>query len=121
MVTKTVIALLVAAFPLALSAPLTGSSSELRLVKTSEDDAGQWVTEQEKFDRFTAKNIGFIDITDIKDEEVLSILSKPTSDTPIAARAFTYPTSVAHVAEANALIANVSTAGPQAWLTTFTG
>lgn len=66
MVTKTAVALLVAAFPLVLSAPLTGSSSELRLIKVSEDDAGQWVTEQEKFDRFTSKNIGFIDITDIE-------------------------------------------------------
>jgi leucyl aminopeptidase len=121
MVTKTAIALLAAVFPLALSVPLTGSKSELRLVKTSEDDAGQWVTEQEKFDRFTSKNIGFIDITDIKDEEVLSILSKPTYDTSLAARAVVYPSSVSHVDEANALIANVSTAGPQSWLTTFTG
>lgn len=66
MVTKATLALLAAAFPLALAAPLTGSNSELRLIKTSEDDVGQWVTEQEKFDRFTSKNIGFIDITDIK-------------------------------------------------------
>lgn len=37
----------------------------LRLVKTSEQDAGRWVTEQEKFDLFTSKRIGFYDITDI--------------------------------------------------------
>lgn len=66
MVTKATVTLLAAACPLVLSAPLTGSSSELRLIKTSEQDAGQWVTEQEKFDRFTAKNIGFIDITDVE-------------------------------------------------------
>jgi leucyl aminopeptidase len=40
--------------------------AELRLVKTSEQDPGQWVTEEEKFERFTSKSIGFIDITDIK-------------------------------------------------------
>ncbi|KAL6823549.1 Zn-dependent exopeptidase [Trichoderma camerunense] len=120
MVTKATLALLVAAFPLALAAPLTGSNSELRLIKTSEDDVGQWVTEQEKFDRFTSKNIGFIDITDIKDDEVLSILSRAPSDTSLTTRAVTYPTRVEHVDEAQSLIAKVSTTGPQSWLTTFT-
>ncbi|KAL7957260.1 Zn-dependent exopeptidase [Trichoderma compactum] len=120
MVTKVTLALLVAAFPLALAAPLTGSNSELRLIKTSEDDVGQWVTEREKFDRFTSKNIGFIDITDIKDDEVLSILSRPPSDTSLTTRAVTYPTRVEHVDEAQSLIAKVSTSGPQSWLTTFT-
>jgi leucyl aminopeptidase len=66
MFTKIGISLLVAACPLALSAPLTSSGSGLRLIKTSEVDIGQWVTEQDKFDRFTSKNLGFIDITDIK-------------------------------------------------------
>lgn len=66
MTIKIAISLLVAACPLALSAPLAGSGSGLRLIKTSEADIGQWVTEQEKFDRFISKNIGFIDITDIK-------------------------------------------------------
>lgn len=66
MFTKIGISLLVAACPLVLSAPLAGSGSRLRLIKTSEVDIGQWVTEQNKFDRFTSKNLGFIDITDIK-------------------------------------------------------
>lgn len=66
MFTTFAISLLVAACPLALSAPLAGSGSALRLIKTSEVDIGQWVTEQDKFDRFTSKNLGFIDITDIK-------------------------------------------------------
>lgn len=66
MITKIAIPLLVATYPLALSAPLASSDSGLRLIKTSEADVGQWVTEQEKFDRFISKNIGFIDITDIK-------------------------------------------------------
>jgi leucyl aminopeptidase len=144
MVTKTAVALLVAACPFVLSAPLASSGSELRLIKVSEDDAGQWVTEQEKFDKFISKNIGFIDITDIEvsimqcnsplvnhdryfvintgiqDDEVLSILSTPSSDASLSTRAVTYPTRVEHVEEAQSLIAKVSTSGPQSWLTTFT-
>lgn len=36
----------------------------LRLVKTSDEDPGGWVTEDEKFEQFTSKKIGFVDITD---------------------------------------------------------
>jgi leucyl aminopeptidase len=38
----------------------------LRLIKTSEADPGVWVTEDQKIEEYVAKNIGFIDITDIK-------------------------------------------------------
>ncbi|EHK46732.1 hypothetical protein TRIATDRAFT_291825 [Trichoderma atroviride IMI 206040] len=120
MSTKIAISLFLVACPLALSAPLAGSGSGLRLIKTSEADIGQWVTEQDKFDRFISKNIGFIDITDIKDDEVLSILSTPSSEASISARAVNYPTKVEHVDEAQSLIADVSINGPQSWLTTFT-
>lgn len=36
----------------------------LRLVKTSEDDAGTWMTEEEKFEKLISKKIGFMDITE---------------------------------------------------------
>lgn len=36
----------------------------LRLIKTSDEDPGVWVTEDEKFEQFVAKKIGFVDITD---------------------------------------------------------
>lgn len=36
----------------------------LRLVKTSEEDPGVWLTEEEKFDQLISKKIGFVDITD---------------------------------------------------------
>jgi hypothetical protein len=36
----------------------------LRLVKTSDDDPGTWMTEEEKFDKLISKKIGFSDITD---------------------------------------------------------
>lgn len=56
----------------------------------------------------------------IQDDEVLSILSTPSSEPSISTRAVTYPTKVEHVDEAQSLIANVSISGPQSWLTTFT-
>ena len=40
-------------------------ASELRLIKTSPEDAGTWVTEEQKLSEYTAKGIGFVDITDI--------------------------------------------------------
>ncbi|KAK7432023.1 hypothetical protein QQZ08_001313 [Neonectria magnoliae] len=93
----------------------------LRLIKTSEEDPGTWVTEEEKFDLYTSKGIGFVDITDITDDEVLSILSVPPSDTSsITRRAVTYPTVLNHTTEANALIAKASITGPQSWVKSLT-
>jgi leucyl aminopeptidase len=37
----------------------------LRLIKTSETDPGTWVTDEQKIVNYVAKNIGFIDVTDI--------------------------------------------------------
>lgn len=42
------------------------NDGNLRLIKTSEADPGTWVTEEQKITNYVAKNIGFIDITDIK-------------------------------------------------------
>lgn len=49
----------------AAPAPNVPPGLEMRLIKTAEDDPGRWVTEQEKFDDYTARNIGFFDITDV--------------------------------------------------------
>lgn len=54
--------LLVSALP---SADSSKVNAGLRLIKTSEADPGVWVTEDEKIEKYTAKNINFIDITDI--------------------------------------------------------
>ncbi|KAK3370646.1 hypothetical protein B0H63DRAFT_402722 [Podospora didyma] len=105
---------------LAAAVPAAGKSSGLRLIKTSPSDPGKWVSDEDKISKYVAKNIGFVDITDITDPEVLKILSTPDSDKSIAARAITYPTSVSHTAVANPLIAQVSTTNPQSWLTTLT-
>lgn len=64
------IALVLAVSSIVAALPSTDSSPELdaglRLIKTSETDPGTWVTEQQKIVDYVAKNIYFIDITDIK-------------------------------------------------------
>lgn len=40
-------------------------NKDLRLIKTSELDPGTWVTDEEKIVNYVAKNIYFIDVTDI--------------------------------------------------------
>lgn len=92
----------------------------LRLIKTSPTDSGKWVTEDEKILNYVAKKVDFIDITDIKDPEVLQKLSADTGDNSRAAAAITYPTTLSHQTEANALIAKTNTTGPKGWLTTLT-
>lgn len=37
----------------------------LRLIKTSESDAGTWVREDDKIENYVAKGINFVDITDM--------------------------------------------------------
>ncbi len=66
--TNTAIAVLTAFLHATYAAPANAKpqgDGELRLIKTSEQDPGQWVTDDEKFERFTSKHIGFVDITDI--------------------------------------------------------
>ncbi|KAL2881168.1 hypothetical protein SGCOL_003458 [Colletotrichum sp. CLE4] len=57
----------------------TPAKSALRLIKTSPADPGSWVADAGK-DALIEKGIRFFDITDIKDGEVLSMLSTPDHD-----------------------------------------
>lgn len=94
----------------------------LRLIKTSPEDAGTWMT-QDQIDELAiaSSRTLFIDITDIEDEGVLSVLSTPEeSPSSIATRQVRYPTSLSHTDEADRLIAGVSNVNPQAWLTALT-
>ncbi|KAK1760259.1 hypothetical protein QBC47DRAFT_312598 [Echria macrotheca] len=107
---------------LASAAPSAGLSkkSDVRLIKTSPEDPGTWVTEDEKI-TLTAQGKNFVDITDITDPEVLALLSAPDSEeVTIAARAVTYPTSATRQSIANPLLSQVSTTNPQSWLKTLT-
>ena len=64
--------LLLAGFAAAGLPPLLPGADEvadaraqgLRLVKTSDEDPGTWMTEEEKFERLISRRVGFVDITD---------------------------------------------------------
>ena len=91
----------------------------LRLIKTSPTDQGAWVTDEEKINNYTGKCAHFVDITDIKDQDVLRAYSDQADNTRVAAAArITYP-AVSHQTEANGLIAQLNTSGPQTWLKTL--
>jgi leucyl aminopeptidase len=92
---------------------------KLRLIKTSEDDEGRFVTDDQKINDYVAKGIHYFDITDITDPEVLQRLAtKPEEQISVAA--VTYPTSLTHQTEANAIISRLTSTGPQSWLRTLT-
>ncbi|KAG4432958.1 hypothetical protein IFR05_011553 [Cadophora sp. M221] len=121
---STILPAFVASLSLVSALPPTdarvANDGSLRLIKTSEADPGVWVTEEQKITQYVAKNIGFIDITDIKNETVLNRLSTVQSESALQARAVTYPATLTHQTEANALIAKLTTTGPKSWLTTLT-
>ncbi len=94
--------------------------SGLRLIKTSPEDPGTWVTEEQKLTNYVAKDIHFVDITDVKDPEVLTAWSTPDGVPTIAKRAVTYPSGALRQSVANPLVAQASTTQPQSWLQTLT-
>jgi hypothetical protein len=89
---------------------------------TSPEDPGRWVTEEQKIRDYKSKGIGFVDITDITDAQVLAALSTPDTeeDQIFLAQAVSYPSTVSHQTEVNPLLAKVSTTNPQSWLKTLT-
>ncbi|KAI1359700.1 Zn-dependent exopeptidase [Xylaria arbuscula] len=88
----------------------------LRLVKTSEDDAGTWMTEEEKFEKLISKRIGFMDITETPDLEAMGEARRAAKAEQKAAA---FPSSASHQTEANALIANVKQSNLQSWTNTL--
>ncbi|KAI0423697.1 Zn-dependent exopeptidase [Xylaria sp. FL1042] len=88
---------------------LSKSAAELRLVKTSENDAGTWMTEEEKFDKLTSKRIGFMDITDTMELEEMG--AARTAQQKAAA----FPTTPSHQTQANTLISNVKQSNLETW------
>jgi hypothetical protein len=99
----------VVALPAATTPPAPG----LRLVKTSDTDAGRWVTEEEKFSRFIAKRIPFIDVTETFDLDSVGAAAR-------AGRSGTFPSEPAHQSEAKPLLPKLSVAKIRAGLTTYT-
>lgn len=69
MLLANVLSALAASASLVAAVPASDSTVQinkgLRFIKTSETDPGTWVTDEEKIVNYVAKNIGFIDVTDI--------------------------------------------------------
>ncbi|KAI0535924.1 Zn-dependent exopeptidase [Xylaria digitata] len=117
------LAVLGAVLPVALAAvrseprPILGqSTAELRLVKTSEEDPGTWMTEEEKFEKLISKHIGFMDITETMELEAMGAARKAAR---VQQRAAAFPSAPSHQTQANALIANVRQSNLQTWTNTL--
>ncbi|KAK3294949.1 uncharacterized protein B0H64DRAFT_476328 [Chaetomium fimeti] len=120
-----VLALLAGSVSSVVAAPAAesqGADTGLRLIKTSPEDPGKWVTEEQKIRDYKSNGIGFVDITDITDDDVLAALSAPDTqqEKALSAQAVDYPSSVGHEGEANPLLAQVSVTSPKDWLKTLT-
>ncbi|RWA04921.1 hypothetical protein EKO27_g10180 [Xylaria grammica] len=113
------LAVLGAVLPVALAAVRSEPrpATELRLVKTSEEDPGTWMTEEEKFEKLTSKRIGFMDITDTMGLEAMGAARKAAKAQQKAAAAF--PSTPSHQTQAKTLIANVKQSNLQTWTNTL--
>ncbi|CAG8983260.1 hypothetical protein HYALB_00002696 [Hymenoscyphus albidus] len=123
---SSVLSVLVASSSLVVAVPPTDRPTQinpdLRLIKTSEADPGTWVTEDQKIEEYVAKNIGFIDITDItvyQNATTLAKLSTVEDVSLVQAVAVSYPSSLTHQTQANTLINSLNTTGPKSWLKTL--
>ncbi|KAH6984304.1 hypothetical protein BKA56DRAFT_481308 [Ilyonectria sp. MPI-CAGE-AT-0026] len=86
----------------------------LRLVKTSEEDPGVWLTEEEKFDQLISKKIGFVDITDTLELENFRLNSQGRlADDTVTLQAI--PSAPSHQSVANPLIAKANIANLRTW------
>ncbi|KXJ87141.1 hypothetical protein Micbo1qcDRAFT_139574 [Microdochium bolleyi] len=85
----------------------------MRLVKTSIDHEGFWVTEAEKFDLLIARHIHFVDITDTRDTELLR-RSRPLESRQATSN-YTYPAKAQHADTARPLIASINGDNQVSW------
>ncbi|KAI1841671.1 hypothetical protein JX265_009314 [Neoarthrinium moseri] len=87
-------------------------ADELRLIKTSDEDPGTWMTEEEKFEKLISKRLGFMDITDTLELESLRADKVATRQVQAAA----FPSAPSHQTEAKALIAKLVQSNLSTWL-----
>ncbi|KAH7038156.1 leucyl aminopeptidase [Microdochium trichocladiopsis] len=90
------------------------AADEFRLVKTSDEDAGTWMTEEQKWD-LTAQGIRFIDITDTieLEDEYLARLNTSLETRELSRRAI--PSSPSHQSEAAPLVAAATQTNMKTW------
>ena len=108
MVFKVALAALAATAQLAMAKP---GEAGMRLIKTSEEKPATWMTDKDIY-ALKGEHVGFIDITDIKDPSFVKALSTKPKDRVTHLKA-AFPTELSHIEEANTLIGNSNTDGPQ--------
>lgn len=96
--------------------PILTKPAELRLVKTSEEDQGTWMTEEEKFEKLISKNIGFMDITETIGLEAMGAARR---EAKAQQKAAAFPSAPSHQSQANPLIQNVKQSNLQTWTNTL--
>ncbi|KAM0277581.1 hypothetical protein ACHAQH_005700 [Verticillium albo-atrum] len=84
----------------------------LRLLKTSDEDTGVWVTEQEKIDDYMLKHVHFMDITETQELEELGTLRRRA----LTKRQTAYP-APSRQATANPIIARLVQSNIQSTIT----
>ncbi|KAH6683558.1 leucyl aminopeptidase [Plectosphaerella plurivora] len=70
------------------AAPVPEDKTGLRLLKTSEDDEGTWVTEEEKISEYMLKHVHFMDVTETQD---LEAIGQARAEALLAKRQTAYP------------------------------
>lgn len=98
----------------------TGESRQgMRLIKTSPSDPGTWMSRDDVYRLIQpGKKFGdsFVDITNIKDTQVLDSLARSANDNSRVATAGQFPDKLSHIDEANELIEARNMTEPQQWL-----
>ncbi|KAG9249662.1 peptidase family M28 [Emericellopsis atlantica] len=114
MVFKVVIAALAAGAQLSSAFEKPAAPAQgMRLIKTSEEDPGQWIFKEDKYTMVKSKGgcTHYIDITNIEDDFVLERLSAKYR--AAAQKVVEYPDTLSHVEEAQSFISSAGTKGPQ--------
>ncbi|KAF4506109.1 hypothetical protein G6O67_006227 [Ophiocordyceps sinensis] len=91
----------------------TQADPTLRLIKTSESDPGQWIAKDQLFQLFTSKRIGFMDMTNLDQDE-------DKNSTLVARQGVSYPDRILHEEEANTFFRHLENRQPRKWLRTLT-
>ncbi|KXJ94721.1 hypothetical protein Micbo1qcDRAFT_193821 [Microdochium bolleyi] len=97
------------------------AAEEHRLVKTSDEDPGTWVTDEQKWE-LTAQGIHFIDITDtieLEDAYLARLNATSVEARELSRRAI--PSGPSHQAEAAPLIAAAVQTNMKTWITAMVG
>ena len=87
-------------------AGVASPAEDLRLIKTSENDPGTWMTETEKWEKLQSQGINFVDITETQELEAMRVEIMGA----MSKRQDAIPSAPSHQTVAKPLIANLKQA-----------